>query len=805
MPAERHGPTAARPPTAHLALLVLVVLASATGACSAWFTSSRASSVIDNGGTSAPDLRSVENFRSLESEDGPPATLVDFVFDDVAHLVGGDRSNFHLVPPDGGEPASGRSVPVGEDPDGDDIVTVRFDGAWSGGDWARGFVDGGVVSTRDAGANASHPLNTNQAVGITDEGRTANPDLVQVTLDGDLVRFEFDQELASGDVDPGSLWLYWPTSGDSTYLRATAAEVVELADPWTLLAFFGTSLPSGSLADAAGAYVRPGGVRAVGGGRGANAGHNAFDEVGVLVDSGAEVCPVSRHAGDPGGRGGPTDAPDLVAVGDFRTGPTTAQFERTTCVDFVFDQPAFLVGGDRTNFHLVPLDGGSAIDASTAVDVPDEVPGDRVVTVVFPGTLVAGDVARGTVDTGVVGSDAAGATAAAPLNVNQSAVLGNDGLTANPDVVAIVKDGDQVVFRFDQDLASDDVIQDTSGLRLYFPGVAGGTRIAEVGSSVVTRVNARTLRATYTTMPGRFGLDDAVGGFVTQGTVQAAAGRGGERDGVSSLAERSPLGDTGAVVCAPAPRAGRTGDGSGPTTAPDLLEVGNLRPGPTSSQGTRTTCVDFVFDQPADLVGGDRTNFHLVAMDAGDALDATTNVVVPHDQSGDVVVTIAFPGVLRPDDLARGFVDSGVVGSDPSGATAAAPLNVNQSAVVGNEGRTRNPDLLAVRREGQELLFVFDEPLTTDDVVQSTSGLRVYFAEARESSRIPDAGAQLVVRESDTTLRASFGDLPGGRDVGHAVGAFVVQGAVQAAPGSRGGNDGSAAFAELVLDPEDRS
>ena len=98
------------------------------------------------------------------------------------------------------------------------------------------------------------------------------------------------------------------------------------------------------------------------------------------------------------------------------------------------------------------------------------------------------------------------------------------------------------------------------------------------------------------------------------------------------------------------------------------------------------------------------------------------------------------------------------------------------------------------------MIFEFDEALTTDDVVQDTSGLQVYFPQARQQSTIPSAGALAVRQESPTTLRAFFGtDLPFGYTLGDAVGAFVVQGTVQAERGSRGGNDGKSAFDETFL------
>ena len=72
-------------------------------------------------------------------------------------------------------------------------------------------------------------------------------------------------------------------------------------------------------------------------------------------------------------------------------------------------------------------------------------------------------------------------------------------------------------------------------------------------------------------------------------------------------------------------------------------------------------------------------------------------------------------------------------------------------------------------------------------MVQSTSGLRIYFPATSQSSTIPSAGAVQVKRIDEFTLRAKFKGLPEGYGLRDAVGAFVVQGTVQAERGSRGG------------------
>lgn len=155
-----------------------------------------------------------------------------------------------------------------------------------------------------------------------------------------------------------------------------------------------------------------------------------------------------------------------------------------------------------------------------------------------------------------------------------------------------------------------------------------------------------------------------------------------------------------------------------------------------------------------------------------------------------------FPGELNAKDFARGYVDSQIITSRKQGANQNNPSNINQAANIG-DGETENPDLASVTQDGDRLLYEFDKPLTTDDIVQNTGGLRTYFPNSGSGS-IREAGAISVKRKNDSTLDAFFGDdLPGDRKLGDAVGAFVKQGTVQSAKGSRGGNDGKGAFDEI--------
>ena len=507
---------------------------------------------------------------------------------------------------------------------------------------------------------------------------------------------------------------------------------------------------------------------------------------------------------------GMTEAPDLVSVGNFREGPLSDDGNPQTLVDFTFDQAAYLNGGNRSAFSLIPLDGGDAFNARGIEPAADAEEGDDVVTVLFEGAVDPSAYARGFVASGVVNSACCNVGPDNPANINQSAIVANEGLTENPDLIQATRDGDQVIFEFDEPLTTDDVIQNTSGLRVYFPETDNTSTIHEAGSIAVRQESPTTLRAFYgEDLPlspdgDPYTLAEAVGAFAVQGTVQAAEGSRGGNDGKNAFDEFAPLGDTGAVVCPAAPETGELGDRSGPTEAPDLLAVGNFRRGPFTDGFEPTTCVDFVFDQPAYINNGTRSNFSLVPLDASDALPGSTNQTPEADEPGDRVVTVIFPGDLQPEDFARGFVDTGVLNSDCCNISADNPLNINQAANIAPNTSTENPDLVqdlnAVERQSDVwLYFVFDEPLTDDDIVQSTSGLRVYFPGTTQSGTIPDAGAVKVKRVDERTLRAKFKDLPEGYRLKDAVGAFVVQGTVQAAEGSRGGNDGKSAFDETFL------
>ena len=225
---------------------------------------------------------------------------------------------------------------------------------------------------------------------------------------------------------------------------------------------------------------------------------------------------------------GPTVAPDLTSVDSFRRAPVNASGNPRTCVDFVFDQQAFLTGGDRSNFHLAPVNGDDAVDGtSVTVDSGQcvDTEGDDTITVVFNGRLAPKDYARGYVDRNTVSSGSQGNE---PTNVGQAADISPNPSTVNPDLLSVSTrcSQKQAFFRFDEPLDQEDVVQDTAGLRVYFED----TTVA--ASQAVRKTDSqRTLRAVFSDLPEGKSLQDAVGALVTEGTVvggREPGGPGGE-------------------------------------------------------------------------------------------------------------------------------------------------------------------------------------------------------------------------------------------------------------------------------------
>ena len=253
---------------------------------------------------------------------------------------------------------------------------------------------------------------------------------------------------------------------------------------------------------------------------------------------------------------GPTIAPDLESVGNFRPGPADNNGDPRTYVNFTFDQATYLNGGNRTSFHLVPMDGSKAIDGSgfkPPASVDRE--GNRVVTVLFNGQLNPATFARGYVDSNTVSS---GPQGNATFNINQAQDIVPNNTTKNPDLVSIKVNcrTKQALFRFDEPLDQEDVVQNTGGLRLYFRD----TKNAGVQSVNQTN-NPRVLKTTFTDLPQGKKLNNAVGVYATQGTVagQPPDGPGGQAG--NAFDEVSPVQFSTSCATSGSP-GGNTGNGN---------------------------------------------------------------------------------------------------------------------------------------------------------------------------------------------------------------------------------------------------
>jgi len=456
---------------------------------------------------------------------------------------------------------------------------------------------------------------------------------------------------------------------------------------------------------------------------------------------------------------GPTVAPDLQSVTNVTATDNDYNGSGTndTTAVLTFDQPVSATC--CAGYQLIPTDlvDDEPLDALRILSGD----GTNTLVVAFEGQLPATETARGTVDKNTVKADGGGSET---FNPPQAAPVSNGGNTNAPDLESVVRDGDSLLFTFDQPIdKDDDVIQNTSGLRFY----TGDART--FGSSVVNEVDGNTLRALYD-LPQGTSLDDAAGGFTPQGTVVGADVDGDGTFEPNALDEELLGAPIDTTTCPPA-NVNETGLREGRTVAPDLQFAGNFREGPFTDDGNRTTCVDFDFDQEVYLGGGNRTSFHLVPTDGGPVLDGTA-LRPDSDQPRDDEITVIFNGQLDRGDFARGYVDGNVVTSNSNGD---GPYNVAQSAAISNSGNSDDPDLQTIsEKSAKKLYFEFDEALDQEDVVQDTAGLRFY----TEAGDVYTA-SKVKKTNRDDVLVAKF-DLPRGVSARDAVGGIVVQGTVVA-------------------------
>ena len=242
---------------------------------------------------------------------------------------------------------------------------------------------------------------------------------------------------------------------------------------------------------------------------------------------------------------------------------------------------------------------------------------------------------------------------------------------------------------------------------------------------------------------------------------------------------------------------------SGPTTAPDLLEVDNFRVvGDVNGDGFTDTAVDFTFDQPADLQGGPG-NFQLVPVDADDFQNQELDGIgEPLGGDETKTITIAFTNKTNrsspvdPGDIARGYVDPSTVQTVGSQDGQVNPL---ESADISNQGNTGKPDLVQVVRgneAGNFLVYEFDEEVTE---IGDTSGFNIYREDGTESSNVVSAN---ILTGDPSRVRVTFGS---DTNVENAVGASIEANAVVGAgetPGPDRGQDKNRPDEVLVAAPD---
>lgn len=555
-----------------------------------------------------------------------------------------------------------------------------------------------------------------------------------------------------------------------------------------------------TLKDAVGGFVPGGNI--VGDPTGND--QNSLDVFFPVEDTGLVVCEPSTAVGGTGDGSGPTEAPDLLSVNNFRRGPFTAKFDTTTCVDFVFDQVAY-VNGKNSDFGLIPLDAGPLVEGSTEIILDSNVDpeADNIVTIPISGEVKPEDFARGYVATGLVNDDCCTINSDHPTNFVQSSDVSPNTETTAPEITSVTRDGDTFLFEFNK-ILTETVPIDDRGFKVFFPQAMNQQNIPFASSSGAIRVDYYTARVFFNRLPSEYTAKEVVGAAVEKETVQAVDETGTANDGKNAFDMTRTIGVQRDEFCAPSASIGDTGDGSGPTEAPDLMAVDNFRQGPYTMEFEPTTCVDFVFDQAAFVNGGKTSDFGLIPSTGAQPLygEAQFPLDSSKDPVGDKIITIVFKGLLTETDFARGLVDSGIVNDDCCRVDFNSPFNIKQSEPVGMDATTENPDLESVVNTIGSPMFMnytFDEPIRDGNIDNANDKLCVYFPSTATNARIPHACAENVRLVSSTTLEGRFTTFPEQYSLADAVGAFVATGAVESLQATAGLNQGRSAFHEVPL------
>ena len=658
-----------------------------------------------SGTTQAPDLQSVGGF---QYDAGSNTTNVTFTFDEKVALTS-SGGNFRLVPTDGGTDIGGQNVGG----NGTANVSVEYSGQVNESDIARGVVKKNTVKVAGGGDETNNPT---QAADVSNDGNSADPDLVNVTVNestNSLV-YAFDEPVAV-ESDSG-----FKAYAENTTEMGGSVATASLATPKLVNVTFDQY----SVSEVVGASVAEGTV--------SNASDsdrtNSLDEVTVSNESAPAFSKCGSGSGtddtgDAGNGSGPTAAPDLVQVDNvtYRQNPEDTNCQ--TLVEFDFDEPVNTQGG-AGNFQLVPIDGNGTYDGNN--EIVGATQNTTSLTVPFDGRIDPSTLARGFVDANTVQTMGEGDST---LNPKESADLNNEGNTANPDLVTITRssapDG-ALLYEFDENISE---VGDTSGFNFYD---ANGT---ETDAQEVAKTDDPT------TLSVSFEEQANVSTTAVGGSVDANAVVGTDttrEDGDVNLPDEVEITGNDSIQCG---NSTTVANGSGPTAAPDLEAIDGFCTGNIASLNGQQTFVNFTFDQPVDVVGG-AGNFQLVPVDSATIQNQL------YDGQGEVVagngtktVTVAFAENVTESDVARGFVDAGTVAAV---GEQSPPTNPKQAADVSNGGNTANPDLVSISSGGtDQLRFEFDEDVSE---LGDTSGFNFYDANGTEID------AQNLNRTNDSSV-----------------------------------------------------
>ena len=226
---------------------------------------------------------------------------------------------------------------------------------------------------------------------------------------------------------------------------------------------------------------------------------------------------------------GPTTAPDLLKVDNFRTvGDVNGDGFTDTAVDFTFDQPADLQDGPG-NFQLVPIDA-SNFQNQVLDGVGEPVAGDGTETITIAFTdkssssspVDPDEIARGYVDPGTVQTASSQDGQVNPL---ESADVSNQGNTGKPDLFQVVRGneaGNFLIYEFDEEITE---IGDTSGFNIY---LEDSTESSNVVSANILTGDSTRVRVTYGEGTN---VENAVGASVEANAVVGAGGAPGPDQG----------------------------------------------------------------------------------------------------------------------------------------------------------------------------------------------------------------------------------------------------------------------------------